>query len=641
MGMDEDGILAKPRLIAGDATPISLEKTSVSLEKQFDQKLNSSLEIPNGSHPTVYDEDGNEIKYGGDEKHFPPSIKFIMGNEIIERYSFYGLKSILNNYMIHYMGYTDTTAASIYHGFNAGAYFTTLLGAYLADGKLGKYKTILYFSIIYCIGGVFLAISAIPGVTGPEPGNRSPWGLILGLLLIALGTGGIKPVISAFCGDQFGPHQAKLLANIFQVFYWCVNLGSAFSTIITPIVRTNLGYWVAFLIPSCLLVVSISVFVFGNKTYIKKKPTGSVLLTSARIIKTGISEKIKSKKPDYDDQLYQGHWLDRSKGKFDPITVDQMKNVLKVLLIFLPLPIFWALYDQGGSIWIDQANLMDRKIGSVTIDSEILTALNPILIMIFVPIFEYCLYRPLAKKGVNFSPLRRMSVGMFLTFVSFMVSMFVQFAIDAKPPGTVNIGLQIPQIVIMAFAEILISITGLEFAYSQSPPQMKSLIMSMWLITVSIGNLFDTFVIALIKLTFWQSYLFFSCCMFGFFVLFVFISLKYKPIEINYNDPITHPNSNHTAGDDDYQNGEGKDQQIYDQIQQQQDHDDYNKTRNIPDNESDHSSSSRGSGHSEGYQSIAEKNKDQEELQKEIDELSSNSDESTSPIFKSVPLNKD
>jgi len=628
MGMDEDGILAKPsgQLIAGDLGPVSLEKSSVSFDDQIQQqKLNSSLEIQNGSYPPVYDEDGNEIVYGGDETHFPPSIKFIMGNEIIERYSFYGLKSILNNFMIHYMGYKDTTAASIYHGFNAGAYFTTLLGAYLADGKLGKYKTILYFSIIYCIGGVFLALSAVSGVTGPE-GARSPWALVMGLVLIALGTGGIKPVISAFCGDQFGPHQGKLLANIFQVFYWCVNLGSAFSTILTPIIRTNLGYWVAFLIPSCLLVVSISVFVFGNKTYIKKKPTGSVLMTSARIIKTGISETIKSKKDGYDDQLYQGHWLDRAKGKFDPITVDQMKNVLKVLLIFLPLPIFWALYDQGGSIWIDQANLMDRKIGSVTIDSEILTALNPILIMIFVPIFEYGLYRPLAKRNINFSPLRRMSVGMFLTFVSFMVSMFVQLAIDAKPPGTVNIGLQIPQIVIMAFAEILISITGLEFAYSQSPPQMKSLIMSMWLITVSIGNLFDTFVIALIKLSFWQSYLFFSCCMFGFCLLFVFISIKYKPIEINYNDAISATQMNNLNNPS------------YDQIENN------GTSSSMEFDHSDHASNS-GSG-DEHYKNQEEKSKDQHQLQKEIDsmeeeELSSNSDDSTSPIFKSVPLNKD
>eukprot|EP01133_Synstelium_polycarpum_P007283 gene7283-8465_t len=467
------------------------------------------------------------------DNKFPPSIKFIMGNEICERFSFYGLKTILTLYCKNFMGYSENTSTVIIHAFNFTAYAFPILGAYVADARIGKYMTILVFSIIYCFGGGFLSLSAMPNVTGDSPGNRSPWALILGLLLIALGTGGIKPVVSAFCGDQLGPHQKGLLQRIFQIFYFCVNFGSFFSTILTPLIRKYVNYWVAFGVPAILLIISTIIFVIGSPKYTKRPVTGSILLTAAKIIGKGAKEGIKSKRAGYDDRYYNDHWLDRAKVKYDPKLVDHVRAALKVLLVFVPMPFFWALFDQTSSRWIYSAMRMDRNVaGSWEIEADQIQALNPLLVLIFVPIFEFGIYTPLRKIGRPFPPLLRMTIGMWLTVAAFLVAMFIEIKIDNSAPLSVSIWLQLPQFFLLTWAELLISITGLEFAYSQAPSSMKSFIMSMWLLTVSLGNAFVVAVVEGIHMKKqWMEYLLFASVMAFFTFIFMIIAWRYVPVD--------------------------------------------------------------------------------------------------------------
>src|SRR5215471_13478303 len=131
----------------------------------------------------------------------PPGVPYIVGNEAAERFSYYGMNSILVPFMTKYLmdrhGHPDlmspTQADAAYHLFVSCLYFLPLLGAFLGDALLGKYRTILFLSIVYCFGHLALAI------------NHTRLGLIVGLGLIALGAGGIKPCVSANVGDQFGP----------------------------------------------------------------------------------------------------------------------------------------------------------------------------------------------------------------------------------------------------------------------------------------------------------------------------------------------------------------------------------------------------------------------------------------------------
>src|SRR5690606_5679880 len=139
----------------------------------------------------------------------PPGIPFIIGNELAERFSFYGMKGILTVFMTQhlldrtgeaaFMG--DEEAKTWYHMFNAAAYFLPIVGAIVADVLWGKYRTILLISLMYCVGHGCLALMDV----GPETGwwDMKPL-LLAGLVLIAVGAGGIKPCVSAHVGDQFG-----------------------------------------------------------------------------------------------------------------------------------------------------------------------------------------------------------------------------------------------------------------------------------------------------------------------------------------------------------------------------------------------------------------------------------------------------
>src|ERR1035437_4207508 len=160
----------------------------------------------------------------------PPGVPFIVGNEAAERFSYYGMNSILVPFMTHYMlsasGALDLMqperADAWYHTFVSCLYFLPVLGAFLADAVIGKYRTILILSVVYCFGHLALAL------------DHTRFGLVVGLGLIALGAGGIKPCVSANVGDQFGASNQHLLPRIFNWFYFSINIASAFSTLLIP-----------------------------------------------------------------------------------------------------------------------------------------------------------------------------------------------------------------------------------------------------------------------------------------------------------------------------------------------------------------------------------------------------------------------
>jgi POT family proton-dependent oligopeptide transporter len=167
--------------------------------------------------------------------NMPPGVPYIIGNEAAERFSFYGMRSILivfmTTYMVNKMGMPDrmgdAEARYWFSQFVSAVYFLPILGAILAEVFLGKYRTILYLSIVYCAGHFVLAF------------DETRTGLMLGLGLIALGSGGIKPCVSANVGDQFGESNKHLLSKVFGWFYFSINAGSFLSTILCPILLNN------------------------------------------------------------------------------------------------------------------------------------------------------------------------------------------------------------------------------------------------------------------------------------------------------------------------------------------------------------------------------------------------------------------
>ncbi|NXE19376.1 S15A1 protein, partial [Ardeotis kori] len=376
---------------------------------------------------------------------YPLSIFFIVINEFCERFSYYGMRAVLVLYFKYFLQWDDNLSTAIYHTFVALCYLTPILGALIADSWLGKFKTIVSLSIVYTIGQAVMSVSSINDLTDHNrdglPDNVSLHiGLsMVGLILIALGTGGIKPCVSAFGGDQFEDDQEKQRSRFFSIFYLSINAGSLISTIITPILRAQecgihskqRCYPLAFGVPAALMAVSLVVFIVGSRMYKKVQPQGNIMIQVAKCIGFAIKNRFRHRSKEFPKRE---HWLDWASEKYDKRLIAQTKMVLKVLFLYIPLPMFWALFDQQGSRWTLQATTMDGDFGAFPIQPDQMQTVNPILIIVMVPVVDAVIYPLIKKCKINFTPLRRITVGMFLASLAFVAAALVQVQIDKTLP---------------------------------------------------------------------------------------------------------------------------------------------------------------------------------------------------------------
>lgn len=376
---------------------------------------------------------------------YPISIFFIVVNEFCERFSYYGMRAVLVLYFKYFLQWDNNLATVVYHTFVAVCYLTPILGAIVADSWLGKFKTIIYLSIVYTVGQVVLSVSAIHDLTD---GNRdgTPDNItvhvalsMLGLILIAFGTGGIKPCVAAFGGDQFEESQDKQRSRFFSIFYLSINAGSLLSTIITPILRgqecgihsQQKCYPLAFGVPAALMAVALLVFVAGSVMYKKVSPQGNIMVKVFKCISFAISNRYRNRSKSIPKRE---HWMDWAKEKYDDLLIAQIKMVVKVLFLYIPLPMFWALFDQQGSRWTLQATTMDGNFGAIQIQPDQMQTINAILIIVLVPIVDIVIYPLIKKCKLNFTPLKRMTVGMFFAAMAFVAAALVQLSIDNTLP---------------------------------------------------------------------------------------------------------------------------------------------------------------------------------------------------------------
>ena len=452
----------------------------------------------------------------------PPQIKYIVGNEAAERFSFYGMRAILTAFMVSVIykslgpDKAKAVAESNYHYFVMAVYFLPLLGGYLSDRFFGKYRTIMALSLVYCAGHAVLALT-----------EGSEAGLLAGLGLIALGGGGIKPCVSAHVGDQFSKKNRHLVNRVFDIFYWSINFGSFFSTLLIPLTYKHYGPTLAFGVPGLLMFVATFVFWLGRKQYVHVPPTG--------------------KNPDG----FLAVSFDRMRGqaaRHPAAAIEGHSAVLRVLMVFAPIIMFWALFDQSGSSWVVQGmHLQPFTILGLDIDANQMQALNPLLVMAMIPLFSALIYPGIEKLGIKMTPLRRMGAGMFMAAASFAAVALVEYRINGaqhfpvldpktgKPTGEfithLSMAWQILPYVLITAAEIMVSITGLEFAYTQAPRAMKSTIMSFWLLTVSFGNLLAAQVFSHEFFSGVKLFLFFAGLTAAVAVLFSFLATLYKVVE--------------------------------------------------------------------------------------------------------------
>uniref|UniRef100_A0A286XRE0 Solute carrier family 15 member 2 n=1 Tax=Cavia porcellus TaxID=10141 RepID=A0A286XRE0_CAVPO len=360
---------------------------------------------------------------------YPLSIAFIVVNEFCERFSYYGMKAVLTLYFLYFLHWNEDTSTSVYHAFNSLCYFTPILGAAIADSWLGKFKILS----------------------------------LIGLSLIALGTGGIKPCVAAFGGDQFEEKHAEERTRYFSVFYLSINAGSLISTFITPMLRGDVQcfgedcYALAFGVPGLLMVIALVVFAMGSKMYKKPPPEGNIVVQVIKCIGFAISNRFKNRSRNIPRRQ---HWLDWAAEKYPTQLIMDVKALTRILFLYTPLPMFWALLDQQGSRWTLQATKMDGDLGFFVLQPDQMQVLNPFLVLVFIPLFDLVIYRLIAKCGINFSSLRKMAVGMILACLAFAVAAIVEIKINAMAPpqpGSQEVFLQVLN---LADDEVQVSVLG-------------------------------------------------------------------------------------------------------------------------------------------------------------------------------------
>lgn len=397
----------------------------------------------------------------------PPGIPYIIGNEAAERFSYYGMSGILFAFLTEHL--RDASGAAAYmnaeqakawtHYFIAAVYALPIVGAVLSDWLLGKYRTIMWISLLYCVGHGVLALMDYPATTGIAPKTM----LAVGLALLAMGSGGIKPCVSAHVGDQFGKMNEHLIPKVFGWFYFSINLGSTFSMALTPWLLAHYGPGWAFGVPGILMAIATFTFWLGRNKYVHIPPAG--------------------------DKFF--------KETLSPEGVRAVVNLIPLYLFVFP---FFMLFDQTHSAWVDQAKSMDCVLfKTATRTIEVLPAqmqvVNPVLVLILIPLFTYVIY-PFLGRFFTVTPLRKIGIGLFMTAASFVVIALAQQKIDAIGEGKLDAS-QAPHIMwqgvaylILTAAEVMVSITALEFSYTQAPRKMKSFIMGVYLLVgTALGNI--------------------------------------------------------------------------------------------------------------------------------------------------------
>jgi len=344
-------------------------------------------------------------------------------------------------------------------------------------------------------------------------------------------------------GDQLDQSNKSLGKVVFDAFYWIINFGSFFATLLMPLFLRLFGPAVAFGIPGILMFAATVIFWMGRRHYVCEPPTPPHPDSFIRVARSALlSRKANGGRPglvlagvggvvalvclvfgfiDLGRMLLFGaepvlgvsQWwclalvaaitfagggvwmqLDQARSAHPDDAVDGMRNVLRILVLFFLVTPFWSLFDQKASTWVLQAAALTRPSWC---EPSQMQALNPLLVMLLIPFNNMVLYPMLRQVGIEPTALRRMGAGIAFAGLSWVAIGAMQLALEAGVP--LSITWQVLPYAILTLGEVLVSATGLEFAYSQAPASMKSAIMAFWSLSVTVGNLWVLLVNAAVR----------------------------------------------------------------------------------------------------------------------------------------------
>jgi len=472
-----------------------------------------NVHTPDDEEPTEHEI--NTLRRIGE--NLPMSCFLIAVVELCERFTYYGASGIFQNYVSHSpdgsdgsrglgLGQQAATGLSLF--FQFFCYVTPILGAIIADQYWGKYKTIVFFAGVYIVGLLILWTTALPVSLAHGAGVG---GYVTSLVVIGLGTGGIKSNISPLIADQYQrlgmaiktlPTGERVIIDpavtyqrIYMIFYGCINLGSL-SLIITPFMEDYVNFFAPYLLCFCMFCVGFVILVLRRKAYIVRPPTGSVITNCFRAIGLMIaSGKMDAAKPSWREANGKNSDL-----RWDDHFVDELKRALVACKVFTFYPIFWVCYNQMSNNFVSQAGEMADH----GLPNDVMQVWDPISIIIFIPILDRLVYPLLRKLRIPFRPMVRITVGFLFAAAGIGWGAVTQKLIYSAGPcydmpnskscamqdadgaylgNNVHVAVQSPAYLLIGLGEIFLNVTGLEYAYTKAPPSMKSFVQSLYLFT--------------------------------------------------------------------------------------------------------------------------------------------------------------
>ncbi|KAK7712056.1 peptide transporter ptr2 [Botryosphaeria dothidea] len=500
---------------SGDSSAIDTPEVVESKRKSIDTLSNLSV---NEDEPT----DGEKLSLRKVPDNLPWSASLIAIVELCERFAYYGLSGPFQNYMANKyhdpsglpgaIGLGQHGATLISSFFQFWCYLTPIFGAVVADQYLGKYWTIVYFSMVYMAGIVVLFLTSLP--SSIEAGFALP-GLLTAILVIGLGTGGIKSNVSPLIAEQYEETKQRIktlpsgervivdpaltIQRIYMIFYMCINIGSL-SAIATSTMELRIGFWAAYLLPLCMFVVGFVLIVIGKNRYVIKPPSGSVIANSFKALWIAIINQgdLDAAKPSV-----QRSFRIQRKIQWTDTFVEELKDALLACKVFCFYPIYWAAFGQMSNNFISQAGQMQLH----GIPNDIMQNIDPFAVICLIPLMDRYAYPFLRRRGFAMKPITRITFGFLFAALSMAYASFLQHLIYAsapcfdapsacpdslRPDGThepnrVHVVFQTPAYLVLAVSEILASVTGLEYAFTKAPASMKSFIMALYLLTTAVG----------------------------------------------------------------------------------------------------------------------------------------------------------
>ncbi len=412
---------------------------------------------------------GNAVEV--EKSTLPKTFANIISSEFAERCSYYAVSVLTPVYLTQQFGLTNDAASGIMYRFITIAYFTCVLGGIVADWYLGRFRAILVFSWFTVLGHLLL---------GYFMGSLA--GFQFALICIAIGTGFIKPNVSALLGDQYVQQNGEeRLTRAFNWFYFSINAGSILSFALAPKLPgiAGVGWAGAYAFPAGMMVLALVMLWTGRRKYLRIPPTGTPKHTFVGMNFEALTY--------YFRQPGRSAWTILEE-KYGTEKVDGVLAIWRASIFFLFIPIAWSAYYTNGVDWLldAQSPFMDKTFFGIALAAGQIQTVNPVCILSFIPLSLWLFQRIEKRTGKPFTTKRKMLIGFVLMLFALLIESWISHRIDLHQ--SVHAGWQVLALVVLSAAEVLISISGLQYGYTHAPRALKSTIGSIWLLTMAFGN---------------------------------------------------------------------------------------------------------------------------------------------------------